>query len=389
MPEAAATKPRKRAPKKKKSAPSATSMKFHVVSLPHTQTTREYSNCAFATLTRGFCQMMKSLGHEVVVYSGEDNDAPCDEHVVCINKDTQQALFNVEGPEDILKYPLAEIMYQPERPWWPLWNQSVWAEMQARVQPGDILCLIGGGVLFEPLISNAHAAGVPAVEYAIGYAGVSQRTFHGYGSSNWQHVVYGLRPPADWSGNFYDRVIPHYFDPDDFEFRAEKGDYFLYLGKLKQDKGVNLAAQACRAAGVKFIAAGQGPTPVEYGEVLNRRIGPDERRELLAGARGVFVPSLYVEPFGMIAVEALLSGTPIITTPWGGLGDINIDGVTGFKCNTMQDFVDAIPAVADLEPKLIYEEGMKYSFDVVRHQYERWFRDILGLRGEGWGALRG
>lgn len=363
-------------------------MRFHLVGLPHTQSTAAYSNCAFNSLLRGFATMMKSLGHEVFVYSGEDNDAPADEHIPVITKKQQKEWFNIEGPQDILRPPLDTILYQPHRAWWDRWNKMVWAQMSQRLHRGDFVCIIGGGVLFEPLIAEAHAAGAMPVEYAIGYAGVSARTFHGFGASSWQHVVFGLNPPADWRGAFYDRVVPHYFNPDDFEYREEKGDYFLYLGKMKEDKGVNVAARAAKAAGARLILAGDGPTPVEYGEVRRHYVGPDERRELLAGARGLFVPSLYVEPFGMVAVEGLLSGTPIITTPWGGLGDINIDGVTGYECHTLQDFVDAVDSVSAISPAACRERGMEYSYDNVRHQYQAWFDDLSGLWGQGWDAVR-
>ena len=225
------------------------------------------------------------------------------------------------------------------------------------------------------------------VEYAIGYSGVAPRAFHGYGSSNWAHVMFGMNPPSDWRGAFYDRVIPHYFDTSQFEYRTKKDDYFLYLGKVKEDKGVNVAARACKAAGVKLIVAGDGPTPVEYGEVRRHYIGPEERKELLAGARGLFVPSLYVEPFGMVAVEGLLSGTPLITTRWGGLGEINQDGVTGFHCNTLKDFVQATQDVEGISSDVCLARGMEYSYDNIRHQYQRWYDDLTGLWGEGWTAL--
>lgn len=368
-------------------------MRFHVVSLPHTQTTAEYSNCAFATLTRNFAYMMKSLDHEVIVYSGEDNDAPCDEHVTCISKDEQKSIFNIRGPEDILKPPLDTVLYQQDMPWWADWNSRVGGQVMDRIKERDFVCIIGGGTLFEPVIEMAHAKGAMPVEYAIGYAGVSQRTFHAFGSSNWRHTVYGLGRMGDpvasgWRMAFYDRVIPHYFDTSEFEYREEKDDYLLYLGKIKEDKGVNVAARAAESAGKRLIVAGDGPTPVEYGEVLRRRVGPDERRELLAGASGVFVPSLYVEPFGMVAVEALLSGTPIITTPWGGLDEINIDKWTGFKCNTLADFRDAALNVKNISSVDCRERGMEYDRDSLRFDYEDWFEDLYGLwTGSGWDQL--
>lgn len=360
-------------------------MRFHLVSMPHTQTTRDYSNCAFASLLRGFATMMTDLGHEVFIYSGEDNDAP-GTHVTVATRSWQKRTFNVEGPEDILKPPLDTVMYDPAQPWWPRWNEKVLMRLKARLQPRDIVGIIGGGVLFDPVVQATLAAGAMPVEYAVGYAGIHPQTFHAYGANSWRHVVFGLQRPADWRGSFYDRTIPHYFNPDDFEYREEKGDYLLYLGKLKEDKGVNVAARAAKAAGARLILAGDGPTPIEYGEVLRRRVGPDERRELLAGARAVFTPSLYTEPFGMIAVEALLSGTPVISTPFGGFSDIVTPGA-GFQCNTLQDFVDAIPAVEKLDPKVVRARGMEFSYEAVAPQYQRWFEDLQGLYGEGWSAV--
>lgn len=357
-------------------------MRFHVVSMPHTQTTREYSNCAFATLTRGFCNMMTSLGHEVILYSGEDNDANVTEHVSCITKAKQKKVFKVEGPEDILRPELAHHMYEPQQAWWLDWNKAVAKKLLPRLKQGDFLCLIGGGILFVPLVEATRDKAI-AVEFAVGYAGVIPQTFHAFGSRSWQHVVFGLQKYEGWRGRSYDRVIPHYFDPSEFEYQAG-GDYLLYLGKLKMDKGVQVASRCAELTGQRIIFAGQGPTPIPYGEVHNRAIGPDERRELLAGAKAVYVPSLYVEPFGMVAVEALMSGTPIITSPWGGLGDINVDGKTGFQCHTFADYVRATEEIDTIDPVECHKESVKYFEYNVRYQYQTWFEDLSQLWGEGW-----
>ena len=65
-------------------------MRFHVISLPHTQTTKDYVNCAYTEKVRRFCIMMKSLGHTVYLYASEDNEAPVDELITCITKEQQQ-----------------------------------------------------------------------------------------------------------------------------------------------------------------------------------------------------------------------------------------------------------------------------------------------------------
>lgn len=331
--------------------------------------------------------MMTSLGHHVTIYSSEDNDAPCAEHVTCITKQEQASLFDVHGPSDILREPFVHRTYDPRESWWELWNQRVIEAMQARAEHQDFLCLIGGGVLFEPLLT-AMPHLLP-VEYAIGYAGVASRTHHCFGSSNWQHVVFGLQRYDAWRGRFYDRVIPHYFDPADFTYSTTKDDYLLYLGKIKEDKGVLVASRAAQVTGRRLILAGQGPTAVPYGEVLNRYVGPEERRDLLAHAAAVFVPSLYVEPFGMITVEALLSGTPVITTAFGALPEINVHGETGYVCHTLRDLVSAVDTIGEIQPADCRRRGLRYSMDGVRHEYAAWFSDLYGLWGEGWSDLSG
>jgi glycosyltransferase involved in cell wall biosynthesis len=357
-------------------------MRLHVVSLPHTQMTREYSNCAFATLARGFANMMSDLGHEVIIYAGEDNDAK-GELVTCITREEQKQWFNVQGPEDILRDDLALHMYETHQPHWPMWNLKVIQELVPRLQQGDFVCIIGGGVLFPPLVRAVQGKAL-VLEYAIGYGGVHPGAFHAFGSKSWQHVVFGMQQYEGFRGRSFDRVIPHYFDPTEFEYREEKDDYLLYLGKLKMDKGVEVASRAAELTGQRIIFAGQGPTPIPYGEVLNRRVGPDERRELLAGAKAVLVPSLYTEPFGMVAVEALLSGTPIITSPWGGLGDINVHGTTGFQCHLFRDYLQAVQHTEAIDPRDCYDEGMKYAEENVKHQYQAWLEDLSTLWQDGW-----
>jgi len=83
-------------------------MRFHVISLPHTQTTKEYVNCAYTEKVRRFCMMMKGLGHTVYLYASEDIDAPVVELIYCISKEQlvdalagkhfSEAEFNIEVP---------------------------------------------------------------------------------------------------------------------------------------------------------------------------------------------------------------------------------------------------------------------------------------------------
>lgn len=355
--------------------------RFHVISVPHTQTVKTYSNCAFTENVRKFCIILKKLGHHVTLYASEDNEAPCDEFVSCISKKEQRDTCGVDGPETILR---AE--YGHTEAHWVLFNRRVMEEIGKRVQERDFLALSMGD-LHDP-ITQAFPQTI-AIEYAVGYTGISQHTKRAFASSAWMHAVYGKNYGAHGTrGRFYDRVIPHYLDLDDFIYSKEKDDYFLFVGRLNEDKGVNIAADVSKVLGKQLVVAGLGPN-VPEGADYRGLIGVAERARLMSRAKALFVPSLYLEPFGMVAIEGLACGTPLITTDWGGLHEINIHGVTGYRCNTLQDFVTAAREIdsGEISAAECRAAGERYSIDSVMPHYEKWFLDLYKLWGEGWNTL--
>src|SRR5690606_377276 len=79
------------------------------------------------------------------------------------------------------------------------------------------------------------------------------RVFESYA---WMHYLYGVG--RNDNGQFYDAVIPNYFEPEHFELREEKDDYYLFLGRLIQRKGPEIAVETTRRIGARLIMAGQG-----------------------------------------------------------------------------------------------------------------------------------
>src|ERR1019366_4363086 len=186
---------------------------LHVVSLPHTQTTKAHSTCAYTEKVRKFSTMMHDLGHEVFLYAGVDNEARCSEHIVCITKE-QQAVAGFNGPDDYLK-----IDFNANEPW-GTFNANAIGEIGKRIWPGDLICVITG----YPTMPIAQAfPDNRTVEFGVGYSGICHpyRIFESYA---WRNFVYGTR---NMDGAFFDEVIPNYFDLDDFP--KGKGDegYFL------------------------------------------------------------------------------------------------------------------------------------------------------------------
>lgn len=352
-------------------------MRFHLVSLPHTQATAEYSACAFTMKVRGFARMMKDRGHTVILYAGEEHDTPADELVTCITE-RQRAKAVGDGH-------YTQASFEGGLLHWKVFNFQVVENIQERYQPGDFVCIIGGAA--QRVIVERLASKMFVVEFGIGYAGTCApyRVFESYA---WMHSVYaaGKWNAGDVDPPWFDEVIPGYFDPALFPVSEEKDDYLLFVGRLTDRKGPHVAAEVAKATGRHLIVAGQGTAPdgAEHVGI----IGPERRGELMSRARALLVPSLYVEPFGNVAIEAMACGTPAITTDWGAFTETVIEGVTGFRCRSLAEFVAAVDNAPSISPWACRQhvEG-RYSFAVIGEQYERYFQRIKTVEDRGWYAL--
>jgi len=157
-------------------------------------------------------------------------------------------------------------------------------------------------------------------------------------------------------------VIHHGVDLARFPVGDGGGGYALFLGRMNPEKGVHVAIKVARAAGMPLrIAAKMSETAerryfaervepllgagVEYlGEVNDA-----DKLELLAGATCLLNPITWPEPFGMVMIEALATGTPVVTTPHGAAPEIVTDGVTGFVAADGEALVAALAEVAGLD----------------------------------------
>jgi len=353
-------------------------MRFHVISLPHTHTTDAYSACAFTEKVRKFCRMMhEMLGHTVYLYAGDENEAPCDEHISCISEDERAAAVGNAH------YCMAS--FDASLPHWRHFNHRAANAIRKRAERKDFICLIGGAA------NKAIADALPAlmtVEFGIGYPGTfaKYRVFESYA---WMHAIYGAQAPggpAGADGFWFDAVIPGYFEQERFPFSAKKQDYCCFVGRLIERKGFSIAVEVCKALGMRLFIAGQG-TPPDYGEYLGV-IGPAERGELMTNARACFVPTVYLEPFGNVAVEAMSCGTPVISTDWGAMTETVVHGKTGFRCRTFKQFIDAVEAAPMLDPVAIREHAIStYSLEATAPKYDDYFRRLLTLWDDGWYQL--
>ena len=172
------------------------------------------------------------------------------------------------------------------------------------------------------------------------------------------HAQQVQTPDIVWSGQVHNALRT-----TQYPYRDRKGDYVLFLGRIAADKGVHLAIDAARDAGLPLTIAGGCNDPAEepyIDEELRPRMGDDvrwigeaDRRtklDLLAGARCLLFPIQWEEPFGMVMIEAMACGTPVVALRRGSVPEIVEQGVTGFICDHPAELAHAIDSVDRLDP---------------------------------------
>jgi glycosyltransferase involved in cell wall biosynthesis len=138
-------------------------------------------------------------------------------------------------------------------------------------------------------------------------------------------------------------MIHHGVRVDDYPVGTGRGGYAVFLGRMHPDKGVDTACRVARRAGVPLRIAAKMREPDEkqwfasaVKPLLTDQIsyvgelGPDDKLALLADATCLLNPISWSEPFGMVMIEALACGTPVVVTPCGAASEIVDDSVTGF-----------------------------------------------------------
>jgi hypothetical protein len=368
-------------------------MKIFVLGLPHTKTLdpREspFLTCAFTTKVWNLCRMMTERGHEVV-HLGTGGSRPiCTEHVDVVPESLWQTTYGERKSTDF--YDISE--EGSRRSYMELFACN---SRNAILERGGadwsaIVCITWGGCQWRAV----EGVRQQVVESGIGYPNASAK-YRAYESHAWLHMHLG-RDKTFGGDEWYWAVVPNAFDPSLFgPVTVEKDDYFLYIGRIIESKGVGIACQIARQLGIPLKIVGQGdPTPyLGPGVAYQGPAGVEERRELMRRARAAFVPTRYVEPFGGVAVEAALSGCPTITTDWGVFPETVLHGLTGYRCRTLDQFIWAARNVDKIAPETCRRWAEdNFSLSRVALMYEELFQSVLDVGRkdvgrDGWNTLR-
>lgn len=353
---------------------------IHILSLPHTRINDDYSHCAFTQKAKRLAIMLHDRGHTVYLYgSGEDDHKFCTEYIPIFN-DKQFAEW----------FPKREVLdwNNPER--WALFNQLCSDEIKKRANRGDLVASTFGN-LQQPCCENSNC--IP-IETGIGYTGVFApfQVFESYALRNYLTGLFqGMSNPRH-----HDTVIPNYYNLEDFDFTDKPKDYFLFIGRLNEDKGFATACRAAKMLGAKIKMAGVIGHQGLYNEVMSYGnveylgvLNTQERKEVMRDAIATFVPTIYLEPFGGVHIESLLSGTPVLTSDVGVFPETVQNGFNGYRCTNLAEFVEGAKNIHKIDRQACRSWAQKnFALDVIAPRYEYYFQKAYNVySGDAYDSL--
>lgn len=341
---------------------------LHILANPWGITHTRYRMEPFNVAVLKFIENMRDRNYELVHYGHESAQVPC-ENIVCVTN--QEMPPPADG--DLFDNKTSEIL--------TAFSRRATQEIQRRKKPKDmILCFYGAA---HKAVADDHPD-LFILEPSIGYSPETVfAPFRAFVSYSQMHYYYGVHNKL-LSPSWYDAVIPNAFTPSEFEVAEKKDDYFVYLGRVNYDKGIDLCVQVTRHLGKQLKIAGPATNLKHLGytnlpdhvEMLGY-VNPEQRKAVLSRAQCLMAPTHYIEPFGNIVAEAQFCGTPVLTTDWGGFVDSVLEGVTGFRCKDFKDFVDGAKLVNQLDPSTIREWAMQNFSDAVVHdKFDAWLQKI-------------
>jgi glycosyltransferase involved in cell wall biosynthesis len=172
------------------------------------------------------------------------------------------------------------------------------------------------------------------------------------------------KPDLPWLAN-----VPNALDLSVYPYKPERGDYLLFLGRMSPDKGAHRAVTIAVEAGLPLKIAGKNAEPAEreYFDSLVRphlsdsieyvgEVSHGEKVELLQHARATLFPIEWEEPFGLVMIESMACGTPVVATRFGAVPEVLDHGRTGIIVDDWRLTADALEEADRLDPEELRRE---------------------------------
>jgi glycosyltransferase involved in cell wall biosynthesis len=185
------------------------------------------------------------------------------------------------------------------------------------------------------------------------------------------------------------QTIHHGIDPDNCSLAEEKQDYLAFLGRIAPIKGTHVAIEVAKRSGIPLKIAGE--IQPMYQDYFNQQIKPQvdgkfieyigevdrpAKNDLLSKARALLFPIQWNEPFGLVMIEAMVCGTPVLAFPGGSVAEVVRDGISGWICKSEEDMSQRARNVA-IDPTVVQEYvSENFSLDRMADRYLELYQQI-------------
>ncbi len=372
-----------------------------MLALPHTITTNDFSHCAYTGKVLRFGPMMRSRGFEVYHYGVEGSQSGATKDINLMTRDEWDYLrvksYKQLHPEishdDAVKHLANHKSFIGDLGNWSL---PLYTEFNDRLRPRlqenyrstttDIICLPFGASHDRAL----NGLNMVVCESGIGYND-SVRPYRIFESYAWLH--HELAKSGKWGQNYW-FVVPNYFDSREWPLSlTPKLNTVGFFGRIYDGKGCHIVMEvAARMPHVQFILCGQG-NPEQFMKhpniVYKEPISGKDRGEYLGSLTALLAPTMFIEPFCGVAVEAQMCGTPVLTQDYGAQTETIENMKTGIRCHTLQDYVVGVQMAIDgkFDRTYIHKRAVKlYDMFEVGKKYEYAFKSIMDIHNgtNGW-----
>ena len=202
----------------------------------------------------------------------------------------------------------------------------------------------------------------------------------------------GQREPLPWAN--WQATVYHGLPADMYQFRDKTGTYLAFLGRVSPEKRVDRAIEIAKQVGIPLkLAAKVDRVDKDYFETVVEpllrhpfvefvgEIGEGEKEEFLSNAYALLFPIDWPEPFGLVIIEAMACGTPVIAYRGGAVPEVMEEGHTGFIVEGLEDAVDAVRRVPELSRKRC-REAFDHRFTAARmaHDYVQVYERLTNTR---------
>lgn len=349
---------------------------IHVVGTPGNPSNQDVTIDPFARVSYYLTTFLHRNGWSVEYHGYEESTVECGKKWGCVNSEWKEEMNIISDNQPPTTNNQIDIKYA----------NAIKPSLESRVKKGDIVLFMWSTIIDH--FSHLKDKGVKLVDAHIGHYLPSKSTsYHVYTSDSLRSWIYGKDNDL-FNSKWHDAVIPPMAHSiDDYDYSTKKSNYFLFMSRLIEEKGLDvIIALANRFPQHKFKIAGPGnwtywsnkvPNNVEYIGCLNGH----DRKKYISNAKAIITPTIYFEPFGLTSVEAAISGTPIISTDWGGYTNNVLHGVTGFRCTHLTDFVNAIENIEKIESFDCRGWG---EIHTAEHLIEKWNNYLIRIAKDSW-----